>query len=107
MLNHFQHTMAIVQCPSIVYDPCVWDVLQHVLDHITDIQIYRLSSADGHPIAVTSSSNSQSTIVDQFDTLLNALNEPDGMPKVTDKIERVRRARLHHVDSTEHDYNRL
>lgn len=61
------------------YDPCIWDILQAILDHISLNHNYEFSSIESSLIenvhlSTKSSSNTDCTT---FDILLKALNEPD------------------------------
>ncbi|CAF3353744.1 unnamed protein product [Rotaria socialis] len=76
-----------IQAPVVVndrsstsYEPCVWDVLQAIINDISDGHIYEFSSISDSSLLNgndQTSKKSQETILDKIDILLNELNEPN------------------------------
>ncbi|CAF1421227.1 unnamed protein product, partial [Adineta steineri] len=68
---------------SSVYDPCVWDVLQAILNEIIDGQTYEYSSRTDSSLSIENDKitrviqNQESNVLDTIDILLNALNTPN------------------------------
>jgi hypothetical protein len=61
---------------STVYDPCVWDTLQAILNDIIDGNPYEFSSFVPESI-VSIDNRSTANILDEIEILLQALNEPN------------------------------
>ncbi|CAF3672795.1 unnamed protein product [Rotaria sp. Silwood1] len=66
---------------SFAYDPCVWDILQAILDHIVNNHIYEFSSIDKSFIKNDYQTEyllkEKCNTFNRIDTLLQALNEPN------------------------------
>ncbi|CAF2636996.1 unnamed protein product [Rotaria sp. Silwood2] len=66
---------------SFAYDPCVWEILQAILNHIVNNHIYEFSSIDNSFIEndhlTKSSSENECNTFNRIDTLLQVLNEPN------------------------------
>ncbi|CAF4178055.1 unnamed protein product, partial [Rotaria magnacalcarata] len=63
------------------YDPCIWDILQAILDHIVNNNIYEISLIDRSLIEnddrTKSPLQNESNTFNTIDSLLQALNEPN------------------------------
>ncbi|CAF1070051.1 unnamed protein product [Rotaria sordida] len=77
-----QTSIDLDKCSS-TYDPCVWDILQAILNHIIDDHIYEFSSIVDSSLLIENdkvrkiSQENESNTLDKIDLLLNALNEPN------------------------------
>ncbi|CAF3397012.1 unnamed protein product [Rotaria sp. Silwood1] len=76
-----QTPIGLDECSS-TYDPCVWDMLQAILNHVVDGHIYEFSSIVDSSLLIENdkirkiSQEKESNTLDKIDILLNALNEP-------------------------------
>lgn len=71
--------MDVDECSS-AYDPCVWDLLQAIVNHISDGHTSEFPSTIDSYLPnenVNKAKSSQETILDKIDTLLCELNEPN------------------------------
>ena len=64
-----------------VYDPCVWDILQSILNHIVNDDQYEISFVESVSIENDHSSTDripkkECNTLDTIDVLLQALSEP-------------------------------
>ncbi|CAM4882651.1 unnamed protein product [Rotaria socialis] len=63
------------------YDPCIWDILQAIIDHIVNNNIYEISLIDRSLIEnddrTKSPLQNESNTFNTIDSLLQALNEPN------------------------------
>ncbi|CAF2835832.1 unnamed protein product [Rotaria sp. Silwood2] len=75
-----QALIGLDECSS-TYDPCVWDILQAILNHISDGHVYEFSSIVNSSLLIENdkirkiSHEKESNTLDKIDILLNALNE--------------------------------
>ncbi|CAF4077747.1 unnamed protein product [Adineta steineri] len=96
---------------SSVYDSCIWDILQAILDHIINNRNYEFSSIE--PLSIendyhltNSSVKTEYNTFDTIDILLQALNQPDHISDqcTLDKMTKLN-TRMTTVDSNEQKQN--
>ncbi|CAF1249668.1 unnamed protein product [Rotaria sordida] len=74
-------TSPIFNQTSFAYDPCIWDILQAILNHIVNNHIYEFSSINysfiKNDYLTEPLSENECNTFNTIDTLLQALNEPN------------------------------